>query len=110
MFVFIIFRINNQLQSRNAKMARANDKSNRNFNKMQRNINRINDNINRRPASSSDAIKCDELNELYEFLYKFDGTLGETALTFRENVKNYQEHVYINAGDKYNENRNIFGF
>ena len=48
-------------------------------------------------------IKRDELNELYEFLFKYDGTLGETALMFRENVKNYAQHVYDNAGTKYNE-------
>ena len=87
--------MNSQLQNRNNELARANNQTNKNFNKMQQNINKLNENINRRPAPSGDAIKRDELNELYDFVYKYDGTLGETALLFRENVKNYAQHTRL---------------
>ena len=73
--------MNMQLQNRNNEMVRANIRSNKNLGKMQQNINNINKNMSKmKPVSSGDAIKRDELNELYEFVYKFDGTLGETAL------------------------------
>ena len=98
--------MNTQLQDRNAEMVHANNKANDNISKMQSNINKINSNINKmKPVSSSDSIKRDELNELYEFVFKYDGTLGETALIFRENVKNYAQYVYDNSGTKYNEAR-----
>ena len=102
--------MNTQLQNRNIDMVHANNRANDNINKLQENINNINSNVHKmssRPASSGDAIKRDELNELYEFGHKYDGTLGETALLFRENVKNYAQHVYDNAGNKYNEARII---
>ena len=108
-YIYVInnmFSMNTQLQNRNMEMVKANNRANKNINKMQHNLNELNSNINKiKPSSSGDAIKRDELNELYEFLYKYDGTLGETALLFRENVKNYAEHVYNNAGNKYNEAR-----
>ena len=104
MFHVIFFRMNTQLQNRTKEMARANTQTNKKFNKMQQNINKINSNISKiRQVPSGDAIKRDELNELYEFVYKYDGTLGETALLFRENVKNYAQFVHDNAGDKYSE-------
>ena len=87
--------MNMQLQNNNREMARANHQANKNFNKMQKNINKINVNMSKmRPVPSGDAIKHDELNELYDFVYKYDGTLGESALLFRENVKNYAQFVF----------------
>ena len=87
-------------------MVKMNKRYNKNFGKMQRNIININKNMSEmKPVSSGDAIKRDELNELYDFVYKYDGTLGETALLFRENVKNYAKYVFDNAGDKYSEIR-----
>ena len=98
--------MNTQLQNRNADIVHANNRANQNINKMQQKINKINSNISKiKPVSSGDAIERDELNELYEFLFKYDCTLGETALIFRENVKNYAQHVYDSAGTKYNETR-----
>ena len=80
--------MNNQLQSRNIEMVHANNTANRNINKLQHNINKINSNISKiEPVSSGDAIKRDELNELYEFVFKYDGTLGETALLFVKMLK-----------------------
>ena len=100
--------MNMQLQNRNNEMTRANIRTNENFGKIQQNVNNINKNMSKiKPVSPGDAIKRDELNELYEFVHKFDGTLGETALLFRENVKNYAEYVHANAGTKYSEIRLI---
>ena len=87
-------------------MLRSNANTNENFTRLQRDYHKLHSKLDKiKPSSSSDGFKRDELNELYEFTYKFDGTLGETALQFRENVRNYVDFVSVHAGSKFNEIR-----
>ena len=59
-------------------------------------------------SKSSESLKRDEINEIYEFTHQFDGTTGIMALTFRENVKNYVKFVKNNLVPKnYLESRLI---
>ena len=60
------------------------------------------------PSKSSESLKRDEINAIYEFTHQFDGTTGVMALTFRENVKNYVQFVKNNLVHKnYLESRVI---
>ena len=99
-------RINTTLQNQNADVLRSNANTNENFTRLQRDYHKLHSKLDKiKPSSSSDGFKRDELNELYEFTYKFDGTLGETALQFRENVRNYVDYIAVNAGPRYSEVR-----
>ena len=49
--------------------------------------------------------KRDEINEIYEFNIKFDGTPGEPALEFRDAVMNHDRFVMAHLPDEYSEVR-----
>ena len=61
--------------------------------------------MNSDPEIENKKISKDELNEIYEFNYKFDGTIGEPALIFRDNIISYNNYVRDHAGKKYYEYR-----
>ena len=49
--------------------------------------------------------KRDEINEIYEFNIKFDGTPGEPALEFRDAVVNHDRFVFTHIPKEYSELR-----
>ena len=48
-------------------------------------------------SKSSESLKRDEINEIYEFTHQFDGATGIFTFFFGENVKNYVDYVKSNV-------------
>ena len=94
-----------QLVTRDVSNAKKNDQVYNSLNKIKVKYNDLKSKVSiiqkTKPVSkSTEALKRDEINEIYEFTHQFDGTPGTTALIFRENVKNYVKFVKSNLGIK----------
>ena len=96
------YSIQTQMINQNVENSRKTDIACNNYNNIQTKYNKLKVQIKaiqNRPkiSKSSESLKRDEINEIYEFTHQFDGTNGITALTFRENVKQYVEYVKSNV-------------
>ena len=73
-----------------------------------RNVGVIDRNPKPNPNVSSklmDNLKRDEINEVYEFHEKYDGSMGEPALIFRDAMMSYIKYAKHRLGDYYVESR-----
>ena len=104
--MYFIFSINTNLQQQNLDVIQNQNSISNNFTRLQSNYNKLQTNLSKiHSRPKIDSIKRDEINEIYEFTYTFDGTVGEEALTFRENIKNHVKYVKDKVGAQYTESR-----
>ena len=114
----IIYRHNDALQTQVNELFQSQEEDRQAMNDMktsnielQRSVNQLLKQIKTKERNTLQNVNFDKLtqrdtiNEIYEFTYKFDGSIGETALQFRDNVVNYNNYVKNKIPKYYNENR-----
>ena len=92
-------------QSNNLLNQNLNNDNNSNTNTNNFNTNNFDVNNFLSNCNSNRIIKRDEINEIYEFTFKYDGSPGEAALEYRNAVINHNNFVRTNLPNDYSEVR-----